>query len=72
MIECTSSAWAPWTLVQADSKRYARVKVLEKTVARSIGMRGFGIERDSPVFERRKRRAPDRAVVRSSAGAAGL
>jgi len=29
----TSTGWAPWHLVEGDSKRYARVKVLETVVA---------------------------------------
>jgi AMP-polyphosphate phosphotransferase len=29
MLEHTSTQYAPWTLVEGDSKRYARVKVLE-------------------------------------------
>ena len=32
MLERTSTEWAPWTLVEADSKRYARVKVLETVI----------------------------------------
>jgi polyphosphate kinase 2 (PPK2 family) len=29
MVERTSTEWAPWYLVEADSKRFARVKVVE-------------------------------------------
>jgi len=29
MIGRTSSEYAPWTLVEANDKRYARIKVLE-------------------------------------------
>jgi polyphosphate kinase 2 (PPK2 family) len=29
MIERTSTEYAPWTLVEANSKEYARIKVLE-------------------------------------------
>ena len=32
MVERTTTEWAPWTLVEADSKRYARVKVLETVI----------------------------------------
>jgi len=54
MIERTSSDWAPWTLVEGDSKRYARVKVVEETVAQiESGMRGFGIEPPPPIDVRR-------------------
>jgi AMP-polyphosphate phosphotransferase len=33
MLEKTSTGWAPWHLVEGDSKRFARVKVLETVVA---------------------------------------
>ena len=33
MIERTSTEWAPWHLVEADSKRFARVKVVETVCA---------------------------------------
>ena len=29
MIEKTSTAWAPWTVVDANDKFYARVKVVQ-------------------------------------------
>ena len=29
MLERTDTAWAPWHLVEGDSKRWARVKVVE-------------------------------------------
>ena len=32
MIEKTSTKWAPWSLVPADSKRYARVAVLNTVI----------------------------------------
>jgi len=32
MLERTSTGWAPWTLVEGDSKRFARVKVLEAVI----------------------------------------
>lgn len=34
MIERTSTEFAPWTLVAAENKRYARIKVLETVCAR--------------------------------------
>jgi len=45
MVERTSTAWAPWSLVEAESKRFARVKVVE-TVNAAIeeGMRRHGID----------------------------
>ena len=33
MLEQTSTEWAPWHLVEADSKRFARVKVIETVIA---------------------------------------
>jgi polyphosphate kinase 2 (PPK2 family) len=45
MLERTDHVHARWQLVEADSKRYARVKVLETTVAEvEDGMRERGIE----------------------------
>ena len=32
MVEKTSTDWAPWSLVPADSKRYARVAVLNTVI----------------------------------------
>jgi polyphosphate kinase 2 (PPK2 family) len=45
MLERTDRPAAPWTLVEGESKRYARVKVCEATIA-SIeeGMRRAGME----------------------------
>src|SRR5690349_2065027 len=43
MLERTSTEWAPWHLVEADSKRYARVKVIETVNAQIVaGMRRHG------------------------------
>ena len=33
MVERTSTSYAPWHLVEGESKRYARVKVIETVVA---------------------------------------
>jgi polyphosphate kinase 2 (PPK2 family) len=33
MLEKTSTEWAPWHVVEGDSKRYARVKVIETVIA---------------------------------------
>ncbi|MBE2317139.1 UDP-galactose-lipid carrier transferase [Solirubrobacter sp. CPCC 204708] len=33
MVSRTSSEWAPWSLIPADSKRYARVAVLKTVIA---------------------------------------
>jgi polyphosphate kinase 2 (PPK2 family) len=45
MLERTDRAAAPWHLVEADSKRYARVKVLETTIAEiEAGCRARGFK----------------------------
>ena len=42
MVRRTDTGWAPWHLVEADSKRYARVKVVETVVARVEAALGQG------------------------------
>ena len=45
MVERTDHSYAPWHLVPADSKRYARVKVLETVIEEiEAGMRKWGFE----------------------------
>jgi polyphosphate kinase 2 (PPK2 family) len=45
MLERTEHPLGPWDLVEAENKRYARVKVLETTIARiEEGMRRHGCE----------------------------
>jgi polyphosphate kinase 2 (PPK2 family) len=45
MVERTSTEWAPWHLIEGDSKRYARVRVVETVVSElEAGMRRAGIE----------------------------
>jgi polyphosphate kinase 2 (PPK2 family) len=45
MVRETSTGFAPWTLVEAESKRYARVKVIDTvTVAAEDGLRRHGLE----------------------------
>jgi AMP-polyphosphate phosphotransferase len=45
MVRETSTGFAPWTLVEAESKRYARVKVIETVIAAAEdGMRRHGID----------------------------
>ena len=45
MLDETDRDNAPWTLVEADSKRYARVKVIETVIAAAEdGMRRHGLE----------------------------
>jgi polyphosphate kinase 2 (PPK2 family) len=51
MLERTDTDWAPWHLVEADSKRWARVRVIE-TVNASIeaGMRAHGFDPPPPTL----------------------
>jgi polyphosphate kinase 2 (PPK2 family) len=43
MVERTSTEWAPWHVIEGDSKRYARVKVIETvTAAAEEGLRRHG------------------------------
>ena len=45
MLRETSTGFAPWTLVEAESKRYARVKAIETVIAAAeAGMRRHGID----------------------------
>jgi polyphosphate kinase 2 (PPK2 family) len=45
MFERTDHEAAPWELIEAESKKYARVKVVETVIARiEAGMRAQGIE----------------------------
>lgn len=44
MVRETSTGFAPWTLIEAESKRYARVKVIETVIAAAEdGMRRNGM-----------------------------
>jgi AMP-polyphosphate phosphotransferase len=50
MLVETSTGFAPWTLVEAESKRYARVKVVESVnAAIEDGMRRHGLAVPDPV-----------------------
>ena len=50
MVAETDRENAPWTLVEADSKRYARVKVIETVIAAAeAGMRRHGITPPEPL-----------------------
>ena len=50
MLEETDRPNAPWTLVEADSKRYARVKVIETVIAAAEdGLRRHGITPPEPL-----------------------
>jgi AMP-polyphosphate phosphotransferase len=49
MVERTDHEAAPWELVEAENKKYARVKVVETTIARiEQGMRAAGLEPPAP------------------------
>ena len=50
MLDETDRDFAPWTLVEADSKRYARVKVIETVIAAAEdGMRRHGLKPPPPL-----------------------
>jgi len=50
MIARTDQPYAPWDLIEGDSKRYARVKVIETVIERiEKGMRRVGIEPPAPL-----------------------
>ncbi|HZO36674.1 MAG TPA: UDP-galactose-lipid carrier transferase [Solirubrobacteraceae bacterium] len=50
MLERTDTKRAPWVLVEANSKKWARVKVMESTVAViEAGMRHHGFEPPAPL-----------------------
>lgn len=54
MLERTDTALAPWTLVEADSKKWARVKVMQATVtAVEAGIRRVGLEPPAALDARR-------------------
>jgi AMP-polyphosphate phosphotransferase len=50
MLDRTDHDAAPWHLVEADSKKYARVKIVETVIERiERGMRDHGIEPPAPL-----------------------
>ena len=52
MLARTDQPNAPWSLIEGDSKRYARVAVIETVIARiEEGMREWGIEPPPPLEE---------------------
>ena len=52
MLARTDQPYAPWHVVEADSKRYARVKVVETVIARiEDGMRQSGMEPPKPLHD---------------------
>jgi polyphosphate kinase 2 (PPK2 family) len=53
MLARTDSPHAPWLLIEADSKRYARVKVVESVIERiETGMERWGMEPPPPLTEK--------------------
>ncbi len=45
MVDRTGTIWAPWHVVEADDKRWARVTVLETVCTRiEVGLRSVGID----------------------------
>jgi len=52
MFARTDQPYAPWHLIEGDSKRYARVKVVETVIDRiEAGMRQWGMEPPPPLEE---------------------
>ncbi|MCW2991493.1 MAG: UDP-galactose-lipid carrier transferase [Solirubrobacterales bacterium] len=50
MLLRTDTGWAPWIVVEGDSKRWARVKVLEKTIeVLEHGLKTAGFEPPAPL-----------------------
>ncbi|HXF00336.1 MAG TPA: UDP-galactose-lipid carrier transferase [Solirubrobacterales bacterium] len=50
MLARTDQPYAPWHLIEGDSKRYARVKVVETVIDRiEAGMRQWGMEPPPPL-----------------------
>ena len=49
MLARTDTEWAPWVVVEGDSKRWARVRVMETAIAViEEGMRRHGFEPPPP------------------------
>ncbi len=52
MLARTDQPYAPWSLIEGDSKRHARVKVVETVIERiEAGMRQWGMEPPPPLQE---------------------
>jgi AMP-polyphosphate phosphotransferase len=50
MLARTDQPYAPWSLIEGNSKRYARVKVVETVIERiEAGMKQWGIEAPPPL-----------------------
>ena len=71
MLEHTDQPYARWHLVEGDSKRWARVRVLEATIAAiEEGMRTHGLEVPQPVEPDGTPAKPRRGKPRKNAKAA--
>lgn len=56
LLERTEAEWAPWFIVEATDKRWARVKIFEKTIHRlEEGLRRRGHEVPEPIESQRQR-----------------
>jgi polyphosphate kinase 2 (PPK2 family) len=52
MLARTDQPYAPWNVIEGDSKRYARVKVIQTVIDRiEAGMRQWGMEPPAPLQE---------------------
>ena len=70
MLEHTDQPYARWHLVEGDSKRWARVRVLEATIAAiEEGMRTHGLEVPQPVEPDGRPAKPRRGKPRKNAKA---
>jgi polyphosphate kinase 2 (PPK2 family) len=50
MLKRTDTSWAPWTVVEGDSKKFARVKVMESVIELiETGLRRDGFEPPAPL-----------------------
>ena len=71
MLARTDQPYAPWHLIEGDSKRYARVKVVETVIERiEAGMRQWGMEPPPPLEQPHGLSRSARRVRVSGAGSA--
>lgn len=69
MLQKTDSEWAPWTLVEATDRRWARIKVLEavaRTLEAALEKRGVGVPAPPPSPEEPAARQKRAKAVRRS------
>jgi hypothetical protein len=55
MLERTSTAWAPWTVVEANDKPYARVKALRTVIGAIEGVVGGKKEKNGKKAKRKSK-----------------